>query len=507
VAGAIATAGGGTAGAATAPNAQSAGNFLDATLGGSPIDKIAKLAFARAQNPGTVTDQNPLDGTLLNAINLPLTGALNLPKLLGIDLGAANQTAIAKSNGVSRGSAGAVLNSGGASVGGDGGASPANATVDLCATAISGGTCGTSAADALGELKLNVGAVASIARTPMYGPALAKGWPSSCSQADPTCYEIASMGLELGSPALGDLLGTVNSTIGGVVTSLNTALAPIVTVLNGQPLALPDSCVLSPGSLNSTLTLDGGAVTVDVTNAKVTVDAAKLLAKAGLDLNDLPPNTDLIKYLLTHLTDVLTAALTSIIDGIVNPLVAELNNCVPALNALTNAVSGLLGPLTTSINGLTGTLNGILDPILTRVRALTDAVSSLVDVGVNVQPQVSGGDFDTKLSSLPKQGMTPPPVPYEHTVRAIEIQLLSGGLTVALANSSAGPNNLALAPAPTPADTGASVPPTSIPTGVPAGMGTHGGSPLLPVLLLALGLMFAGGGVLAYRMRGSLNQH
>src|SRR5881275_2030574 len=80
---AIVTAGGGTAGAATAPKAQSAGNFLDATIGGTPIDQIAKLKFARAQNPGNVTDQNPLDVTVLNTINLPLSGALQLPELLG----------------------------------------------------------------------------------------------------------------------------------------------------------------------------------------------------------------------------------------------------------------------------------------------------------------------------------------------------------------------------------------------------------------------------------------
>jgi hypothetical protein len=51
------------------------------------------------------------------------------------------------------------------------------------------------------------------------------------------------------------------------------------------------------------------------------------------------------------------------------------------------------------------------------------------------------------------------------------------------------------------------VAPTALPTGVPAGAGTHGGSPVLPLTLLLLGLVFAGGGVAAYRMRGSLNQH
>src|SRR4051794_18944864 len=226
---AIATAGGGTAGAATAPNAQSAGNFLDATIGGNPIDQIAKLAFARAQNPGNVTDQNPLDVKVLNAINLPLTGALQLPKLLGIDLGAANQTALAKSTGESRGSAGAVLNSGGVSVGGGG--EPSNASVDLCASAISGGQCTTTGADALGRVQLSLGAVASIARTPEFGPALASGWPANCAQSDPTCYQIASLGLKLSSPALGALLGQVNTTLSGLVGQLNTALGPILTIL------------------------------------------------------------------------------------------------------------------------------------------------------------------------------------------------------------------------------------------------------------------------------------
>jgi hypothetical protein len=500
---AVATAGGGAAGAATPPNAQSAGNFLDATLGGNPIDQIAKLAFARAQNPGNVTDQNPLDVTALNTIHLPLTGVLQLPKLLGIDLGAANQTALAKSTGESRGSAGAVLNSGGVSVGGGG--EPANATIDLCASAISGGQCTTTGADALGRVQLGVGAVASIARTPEFGPALASGWPAGCAQSEPTCYDIASLGLQLSSPALGNLLGQVNSTLSGVVTQLGTALGPILTVLNGLNLNLPASCILSPGTLNNVLSFEGGAVSINVTNASLTIDLEALLAQAGLDLNNLPPNTDLVSWLLDHLTDILTTGLTNLINGLVNPLTTTLNNCVPALNALTNAVSNLVGALTTAITNLKGTLDGVLGPILDALNPLTGALGNLLDIGVNVQPQVSSGDFTSNLDTNPKQGMVPPPVPYQHTVRAIEIQVLGDGLTVALANSSAGPSHgpvVCCAPPPT-----SSVPPTNIPTGVPAGEGTHGGSPLLPIVLLALGVMFAAGGFVSYRMRGAINKH
>jgi hypothetical protein len=501
---AVASAGGGAAGAATAPNAQSAGNFLDATLGGNPIDQIAKLDFARAQNPGNVTDQNPLDVTVLNALNLPLTGALQLPKLLGIDLGAANQTALAKSTGESRGSAGAVLNSGGVSVGGGG--EPSNATVDLCASAISGGQCTTTGADALGRVRVSLGAVASIARTPDFGPALANGWPSNCKQADPTCYQIASLGLQLSSPALGDLLGQVNTTLSSVVSQLSTALGPILTVLNGLNLDLPAACVLSPGTLNNVLTFEGGGLTIDVTTATITVDLEQLLAQAGLDLNNLPPNTDLVAWLLDHLTDILTNGLTGLINGLVNPLTTTLNNCVPALNTLTNAVSQLLGALTGAITNLKGTLDDVLGPILDALDPLTGALGNILDIGVNVQPQVSSGDFTSNLDTNPKQGMTPPPVPYEHTVRAIEIQVLGDGLTVALANSAAGPSQGPIVCcAPPPTETTA--PPTTIPTGVPAGAGTHGGSPLLPIVLLALGLMFAAGGVVSYRLRGQFNKH
>jgi hypothetical protein len=517
---AVATAGGGTAGAATAPKAQSAGNFLDATIGGNPIDQIAKLAFARAQNPGNVTDQNPLDVTLLNAINLPLTGALNLPQLLGIDLGAANQVALAKSDGQARGAAGAVLNSGGVSVGGDGGASPANATINLTASGLAGNSPvpipgGTGSADALGGVKAEIGAVSSIARVPKYGPALASSWLATCTQADATCYDIASLKLSLGSPLLGGLLshvlGTVSTTLGTLITQLTSGIGGVVP--------LPANCKLvSPTAITQPISLDNGAVVLDPTNGSLTIDLQKLLQTLGLNLNDLPANTDLLAKVLNYLTSPtgLAKGLEDVINGLTAPLTSQYTACKSALQAipllgpvlvsLLNTLTSSQTTLETAINNLVSSLSGAgganpLAPIGT-------LLSKLLDIGVNVQPQVSSGDFNTNLDSNPKQGMTAPPVPYQHTVRAIEVQLLgTSGVTVALANSAAGPSNPTVAPTPTPTASGPSVPPTSIPTGVPAGEGTHGGSPTLPLVLLALGLMFAGGGVVAYRMRATLNQH
>lgn len=512
---AIATAGGGTAGAATAPNAQSAGNFLDATIGGNPIDQIAKLAFARAQNPGNVTDQNPLDVTVLNSINLPLTGDLQLPGLLGINLGAANQVALAKSDGKSRGASGAVLNSGGVSVGGDGGASPANATIDLSASGIAGNSPvpvpggGDSTADALGGVTASIGAVSSIARTPEFGPALASSWLESCSADAATCYQIASVDLSLGSPLVGQILGTVTDTLDGVLSTLAS--------LAGN-LGLPAACSFSAGF--GSISLENGAVEINSQDGSITIHLKNLLETLlGKDLNALPANTDLLNFLLNYLAspDGLAAGLQGVIDGLTDPLSDKFTACLTALqnSGPIGQVAGLLLQLTNSLNAGKTTLENTINSIVAALAnaggpnplaPIADVLGQLLDIGVNVQPQVSSGDFTTNLDTNPKQGMTPPPVPYEHTVRAIELQLLgSDGVTIALANSSAGPSHPTIIVPPT--STVVTPPPTSIPTGVPAGAGTHAGTPALPIVLLALGMMFAAGGVVSYRMRGSLNRH
>ncbi len=510
---AIATAGGGSAGAAEAPNAQSAGNFLDATIGGNPIDSIAKLAFARAQNPGSVTDQNPLDVTLLNAINLPLTGALQLPKLAGINLGAVNQVALAKSDGESYGAAGAVLNSGGVSVGGDNNAPPAGASIDLCASALNGGQCGSGPADALGEIKLGINGVSSIARTPDFGPPLGSGWPSVCTQASATCYDIAGIDLTLDSPALGQLLSglltTITTTLNTVVTGLANGIGNIL-----DPASLTTCALTAPDVITKPISIDNGAVVLDPTNAALEFHLEKLLQTLGLDLNALPANTDLVTKLLNYITSVngLAKGLEGVINGVTDILVAQFKGCEDAIKAIP-----LLGPVLTTlintlINGQTTletAINGLLDKLATAagpnpLLPLANALKPLLDIGINVQPQVSSGDFQSAFDTNPKQGMDPPPVPYEHTVRAIEVKLLGdSGVNLALANSAAGPSNPATPPT-TPPTT---APPTAVPTGVPAGQALTGGSPLLPAILLSLGLIFAAGGVVSYRMRGALNKH
>ena len=479
------------AGAATAPNSQSAGNFLDATAGGKPIDQLVQLAFARAQNPGTVTDQNPLDVKALNAIDLPLTGALQFPQLLGINLGAVNQVANAQSNGRSWGGAGAVANSGGISIGGDNNAFPANASIDLSPSAISAAAKSSAAAvPSLGEVKVNVGAVAATAQTPV-----GKGTAGS------TAYEIAGLDIDAASPLLGSLLSGLNGPISKLLTNLATLFK------------LPDTCPLSSGHLPS-LDLAGGAITLDPVSGALTISLDNLLKLLGLDINNLPANTDVLKYLLdyigspTGLAQAISSTVKSLFDpNVKNSIAYDFVQCAPtAVQSSVKKLFSLTGTLSLALNKVLGGLKGTgstsaLDPIAT-------ALKGLIDIGMNVQPTGAAGTFTSQLGALPKQGMTPPPVPYAHVVRAIEVDVLGNTLDLALANAAAGPSNPATPTTPSTPST-PTTPNTNIPTGVPAGYAA-GPSNNLPLILLIAGVFLAAGGaagITRMRLRSSGGSH
>jgi hypothetical protein len=504
----VAVAGTSGASAATAPAAQSAGNFLDATAGNQTLDSVVKLAFARAQAPGSTTVQNPLDVTALNAINLPLTGALQLPEILGINLGAAQQVASAKLDGESFGGAGAVSDSGGVSIGGAPATTPptGGATVNLTASGLSGNNplpipIGTGSADALGGVVAQVGAVSSLARTPKYGPALPtpNQWPSACTQSSPTCYEIAGVKLQLGSP----LLDGIFTQLAAASTPLTTLLAQVSSALGGQ---FPASCSFNVGQVPGTITLDNGAVTIDSATATITVDVEALLKTLGADINNLPANTDLLAFALKNLGTILGTGLANVVNDIVNPLNTAFGTCVNDLGPLGTTLGALLtqlqtagDTLVTQLQDLSTSLSGAGAGGLSQ---LTTVLSQLLAIGVNVQPGVAKNTsypFATALSALPKQGMTAPPVPYQYVVRGLEIQLLSKAVVLALANSAAGPSSPA-APSSSAAPT--TVAATAVPTGVPAGEAAHGGSPVAPLVLLAAGLLLAAAGSFAWRIRG-----
>lgn len=485
------------AGAATTPLAQSVGRFLDGSLGGNPIQQLADVADARAVAPGSQSAQNPLNATLLNSLELPLTGALQLPSLAGITLGAANQVAVAQGSGFSYGASGAVQNSGGVSVGGNNASFPSDATIDLSAAALGGSTIpvGGSSASALGGLKLKVGAVSALAQT-----------PTGVAKPGSTDYNIAGLSLELGSPALGQLLSTLTGALdpSGVVSQLLSGIGGLIP-------ALPSDCALSQGQLPTSLSLAGGAVVISAADATITVNIAALLQTLGLNLNDLPANTDLLGYVVDYLTspDGLAKGLQSLIGGLIQTLTDQYDACKAALQAipvlgpvLTSLVDTLISgqtTLTDAVNGLLGSLSGLggtgnpLAPIGT-------ALANVVAIGVNVQPNGAAGTFDSKLKATPNQAT--PVVDGQTVVRAIEIDLLGGQVAaLALANAAAGPSSAAPV-TPTTSAPPTSAAPTDIPTKINAGEATGGATPALPLVLVTIGFVLAAGGAVAWRVRG-----
>ncbi|PZS17697.1 MAG: hypothetical protein DLM57_07800 [Pseudonocardiales bacterium] len=481
-----------SAGAAALPQAQSVGNFLDGALGGGLIDPIVKLAYATAFAPGRTSVQNPLDVTALNAVNLPLTGALNLPEVAGIKLGAVNQVAHANLDGSSFGASGAVDNCGGVSVGcpnSSSGSFPANATVDLSAAGLSAGSPipipgGTSAA-ALGGIKLSVGAVSALAQTPV-----GFGKPGT------TNYNIAGLTLGIGSPALGQLLSTLSKAL-----NPSSVLRIITPLIKG---VVPE-CDLTQVLLPTSLSLEGGAIVISATDGSITVDLAKLLQQLHLNLNQLPPNTDLIDYLLTYLTSVdgLTTGIEGLIHGLTDNLQAQFAACSKAVPLLPDVLAELnkgQQTLEAAVNGLVGSLGGV-GGTGNPLAPLGAVLKKLIDIGVNVQPNGPAGTFSSSLKATPKQGT--PAVAGQTIVRAIEINLVGDPLaTLALANAAAGPSTAPALTPTTPAPTTTGPVNTNIPTGVPAGFATPGASPELPLVLLVLGLLMAGCGAVAWKWRG-----
>jgi hypothetical protein len=512
----LAVTGGQSAGAASLPQAQSVGRLVDGTLGGNPIQQVADVADARATAPGTQSVQNPLDVTLLGQLNLPLTGVIDLPTDPAIVAGAANQVAVAHLDGFSYGAAGAVSNSGGANVGGDSSSFPAFGTINLSGAAIPGLPSlplpGVGNLSTLGSVTATIGAVSALAQTKSGG-----------AVAPPPSYNIAGLTLDLSSPALGGVLKTVGDAL----------VAPSLPGLPG----LPASCSFSTQVL-SPISLAGGAVTINPTSAKITVNLATLLAQLGLNINSLPANTDLLAYLLNYLADPagLAAGLQSTISSIITPLQTKFTTCLtdfaaafpPPLGGVVKSVSDLLAGGQSTVTGIVTT---ILTPLQNAagtnpLKPLSDGLKQLIDIGINVesgpgiQAVQSNPDFlfTSALAKTPNQAT--PVVANQTLIRALEINVLAGlpaapnlaaplaagssGLaTIALANAAAGPSSQAPATPTTPPDT-ATVNPTNtnIPTGVPAGYAKPAGSPDAPLVLLIVGLLMAGGATVAWKLRG-----
>ncbi|MET3806568.1 hypothetical protein ABIB25_003584 [Nakamurella sp. UYEF19] len=403
----------GTAAAVQAPVAQSQGRFLSGTIGVTNLDNVAALVPATAVNTGgpAVVNDHPLDATVLNAIDLPLGNGIALLGNQGIlTLGAVEQYAKASPDGSSYGASGALDNNGAISTGA-GTPGIADAQLDLTALAGAGSLTGVISAGTL-----NVGAVSGTANQTAAG-------------VQSGTYKIASLKLNLSSPLIANLTSGLNTTltglqpvVNGIQTTLNGLLVGLVTV-NG----LPNLGTLTSGL--TTVTSADQSITVNLQTGAITVDVNKLLITAGLDINNLPPNTQLLPKILNALTTQLVPAITSALTGLITQITASLGNVtatvagIPvSLAILTPVLNGVITQVTAPITTASGTVGSTLIP------QLGTGLSALLSLKANVQPTAPSGPTFTE--------------------RALSIGLLPGvgGVstvaTVNLGSATVGPNGL-----------------------------------------------------------------
>ncbi|MBF4605921.1 choice-of-anchor G family protein [Curtobacterium sp. VKM Ac-1393] len=408
--------------ATAAPVASTAqGRFVSGSALGVNLDDILTVTPANAVNSGgaTDTDVHPLDVTALNAVNVNLGGGLNLLGNNGIlALGAVNQYAAANADGSSVAASGAVTNTGGIGVGGQDGVPQSNATLDLS------GLIGPDLAGALANAQLEVGAVSATA-------AQAAG-PDGAQTGD---YGIAGLDLSLTSPALGSTvsglrttLGTLQPTVDGVQDTLN-ALGPLGPLVQVQ--GLPDLVTVLDSATGDVTSADG-SITANLQTGAITIDVAAVLTNAGLDINNLPANTELLPYITDALTTQLLPAVTTALQGAVTQITQSLRGLTVTVAGLPLPVGQLLDVVNPVIAQVVAPINQVVAGLgETVVTPLAEALTTVVSLQANVQETSADGVFTQRALRLVL-------VPTANTQRALVPA--SGTAVVNLASAAVGPN-------------------------------------------------------------------
>ncbi len=374
----------GSALAAPAPASQSTGRFLSGSLGATDLDTVAAIEGEAAQSTGgkNVTRYNSLEASALaGAVRLPLTGVLQLPGGNVVSLGAVSQYAQADADGSALGASGAIDNSGGIAVGGQSGR-PADASIDLT------GLGGSAVAGTLGDLKLSLGALSAQARQA----------PGSHGSQQGR-YQLGALTLDLTAPGLAALIGPL-------ITRSGTVIAGLATAFNGAGLPLTVTGIANFPNLVtelSSVSADQGAVTASLPDGRVHIDVARLLAASGLELNHLPPNTDLMPYLAKALATALPAAVTALIDAARAKVTSGFGGLgfsiagkaldaaqLAQVSAIGTSLQKSLAASFTQVSGQLGT--AVFGPLAARL-------GQLLDIVVNVQ-SAGGGTFTERAVRL-----------------------------------------------------------------------------------------------------------
>jgi len=404
---------------AAASDATQAEGRLIAGSGTIDLDDVAALAGSfGATAPGgqAAGGSDPLDLAVLNSIGINVPGGIQLLGQNGlVNVGVAGQVAATDTTS-------AVAASG--AVGADG------------AIQVGPGTPGTGATvnltPLLGDLDVD-GVVSELS--------VGLGALSARAEADRTFdgadvttdYQVAGAQVRLVSPAVQQLVTSLDTTLGTTDTTVNTALGedglttdltasllgPVTDAVNTLGLG-----VLSLDDTTAQLTADvdlqgalatvtqqpltDGPVTLDLSTGVVSIDLGQLYT-----LNDLPANTKLLAsdtvnaqitgaisdILTEQLPALLTSTITNALDAAAVQLVVDTGVDLAGLDVagLTLTVDTTVGDLLGTGDGATLTVagDGILGPVLDTLDPLLQPLlgSTVVPALTGIVGDVLGGDF------------------------------------------------------------------------------------------------------------------
>lgn len=293
------------------------GQFLSGTLVGMDLATIVELAAAEASNDGStplVTSRDPLSATAVRTVTVEAEGGIQTDLGSGVDAGAVGQYAEAANDGTSMGASGAIGDDGAIGVGAVGEPAAGDLSLDLRTVL------GSRFESVFSALTLDLDAVAAQAVADL-----------DVAHGD---YRLAGAQLVFASPAIAGLSERVRAALDDAEASLldlesedgilglalDEVLDPILGVVGSSAdvsVSLSADLDAAVSSLLRSRYTENG-VTFDLEAGTVSID---LDALTGGDLNDLPPNTELLSAavlgpVLDSITETVRGLAASILDRV-----------------------------------------------------------------------------------------------------------------------------------------------------------------------------------------------
>lgn len=376
----------------------------------------------------------------LKEVTVPLGGAL------GVELGAVNNYAEAgtQSSGESSAASGAVDNNGLVSTGEQG--APSGATINL-----TNGELPDELAEYLADVEIDLGALASTAEMDQDGTA----------ERD---YDLAGATASLTIPALTEVSGQIEEQLGESLGELDQiGTGAVCDALPDEIPGLGEACDLGLGSLlnintpsinDLTYGLSAGfpGVEVNIDDGSVELDVAKVLEEQGLDLNNLPEETNLIEHIATALDEVVPSILDGLTDDVISTIIDNSSLEIVGFDLPADALNILLDPILEGqevggfeIPGVKDALDTALDPLANDVLGtLTgdNGLANLLAVKVNnpdlyTDEGIASGDTPDEVMPGGEQFAS------ETAVRVQVLDALpvdGGAIDLRLGNTQVGPN-------------------------------------------------------------------